>query len=88
MEFKGYLFALLSGIIWGSIGIFGTKLNQVGFTGNEITFLRLFFAAIFGLLYIGFSKKKLSIFMIPKRLIKDVLIIGIVTQGLMNIFLF
>ncbi|MGL6065214.1 MAG: DMT family transporter [Fusobacteriaceae bacterium] len=88
MEFKGYLFALLSGIIWGSIGIFGTKLNQVGFTGNEITFLRLFFAAIFGLLYIGFSQKKLSIFMIPKRLIKDVLIIGIVTQGLMNIFLF
>ncbi|MGL5123317.1 MAG: DMT family transporter [Fusobacteriaceae bacterium] len=88
MEFKGYFFSLLAGVIWGFIGIFGTKLNQIGFTGNEITFLRLFFAAIFGLLYIGILKKKLSAFIIPQKLIKHVFIIGIVTQGLMNIFLF
>lgn len=88
MEFKGYLFALLAGLIWGSIGIFGTKLNQVGFNGNEIAFLRLLFAGIFGLLYIGFTQKKLSTFIIPQKLIKDVFLIGIVTQGFMNIFLF
>lgn len=78
----GTLFALAAGITWGVLGWYGSYFGRLGLTGNEIAFIRLFFAFLAGLFYLISSKD------INKRVgresIKYILAIGAI-QGLMNI---
>jgi DME family drug/metabolite transporter len=83
MEEKGYGFAFLAGITWGTIGIISYYLKQTGVGAFEIAFLRLFCAFLpMFIFYIFKDKKKLKI---KKENIKHSLLIGIISQGIMGI---
>lgn len=85
---KGYLLAIFSGIFWGSLGYFGSKLNSYGFNGNEVAFLRMFFGCIWGMLYMFSDRKQRSTMRLKKDSIKYIILIGVVTQGLLNLFFY
>lgn len=86
MEEKGYGFAFLAGITWGTIGIISYYLGQTGIGPFEIAFLRLFFAFLpMFIFYIFKDKKKLKI---KKENIKHSLFIGIISQGIMGIAMY
>ncbi|UUV17468.1 DMT family transporter [Fusobacteria bacterium ZRK30] len=83
MEEKGYGFAFLAGITWGTIGIISYYLGQTGVGPFEITFLRLFSAFLpMFIFYMVRDKEKLKI---KKESIKHALLIGIISQGIMGI---
>jgi drug/metabolite transporter, DME family len=83
MEEKGYGFAFLAGITWGTIGIISYFLGQTGVGPFEIAFLRLSFAFLpLFIFYAVRDKKKLKI---KKENIKHALLIGIISQGIMGI---
>lgn len=83
MEEKGYGFAFLAGITWGSIGIISYYLGKTGVGPFEVAFLRLFSAFIpMFIFYMITDKKKLKI---RKENIKHALLIGIISQGIMGI---
>lgn len=86
---RGYILALSAGISWGFLGFFGSRLSEYGFTGNEIAFLRMFFGFLWGMSYI-FSDKKQRKDLKKIRLdsLKYIILVGVVTQGLLNLFFY
>ena len=53
----GYIFVILAATFWGTLGIVVTYLKDAGFNSYEISFFRLFFAAILMFIYIFFPTK-------------------------------
>ncbi|MGL4687978.1 MAG: DMT family transporter [Fusobacteriaceae bacterium] len=88
MEIKGYFYGGLAGVLWGTSGMFGKKISELGLNGSEVTFVKMFFATILGLIFLFYTERKLSFFKVPKKTIKNIFFIGVLTQGLMNVFLF
>lgn len=86
MELTGIFFALGAGITWGFLGIFGVYLERLGLNGNEVAFVRLFSAFLTGFIYI-LCKSKIKK-TISKENIKNIALIGIITQGCMNLFFY
>ncbi|MGL4252692.1 MAG: DMT family transporter [Fusobacteriaceae bacterium] len=85
---KGYLLAVCSGVFWGFLGFYGSKLNSYGFTGNEVAFLRMFFGFLCGMIYLFSSKENRKNLKISRSSIKYIMLIGVVTQGLLNLFFY
>jgi len=83
MEEKGYGFAFLAGITWGTIGIISYYLKQTGVGPFEIAFLRLFCA--FLPMFIFYIFKDINKLKIKKENIKHFLLIGVISQGMMGI---
>lgn len=86
MELNGYLYALSAGATWGFLGIYGAYLSRYGLTGNDIAFVRLFFGFIAGVVYIIKNKNINRVVSLDN--IKNIAVIGIVTQGVMNLLLY
>ncbi len=82
----GYIYALSAGITWALLGIYGTTLSRYGLTGNDVGFIRMFFGFIAGMVYIW--KDKTIKKTIAVESIRHMVIIGVVTQGIMNIMLY
>lgn len=85
---KGYIFAALAGISWGLLGLYGVKLHNLGFNSNEIAFSRMLFGFLTGFFFLLSDKKGRQNLKIKKSSIKYILIIGFVTQGLLNILFY
>lgn len=88
MEFKGYLYAGLAGLLWGLLGFYGVNLNRLGYSGNEIAFTRMFFGFVAGLVYMLTDKKRRKALKVHPSNIKYIIGIGLITQALMNIFFY
>lgn len=88
MGIKGYFYGILAGVLWGTSGMFGKKISELGLNGGEVTFVKMFFATILGFIFLIYNERKLSFFKIPKKSLKNIFFIGILTQALMNVFLF
>ena len=58
---KGYLFAILSGITFGTNGLFALPLYERGFSTPSVLFYRFFLGAILIEFYILFTKKTFRI---------------------------
>ncbi len=86
MEKKGYTFAFLAGVGWGTIGIISYYLGKTGIGPFEIAFLRLFFGFLimFSFYFIR-DRQKISI---KKEELKHAIIIGIISQGIMSLALY
>ena len=82
----GYIFVILAATFWGTLGIVVTYLKDAGFNSYEISFFRLFFAAILMLIYIFFSDRQK--FKISGKKLMFCLLVGVISQGLFNLFYF
>ena len=47
----GYLYIVMAGMFWSTIGLFTTNLNKVGLSTEEISFLRLSVGCLILVLY-------------------------------------
>lgn len=88
MELKGYLFAAFAGLLWGLLGFYGVTLNKFGYSGHEIAFTRMFFGFLAGLVYMLSDRKRRKALKVNSSGVKYVLAIGVITQALMNLFLY
>jgi drug/metabolite transporter (DMT)-like permease len=86
MEQKGYGFAFLAGVAFGTNGIISFFLRKTGVGPYEQTFLRLFFAFFITFVFYMISDRKLL--KIEKKEINHILLIGIISQGLMGVTLY
>ncbi|MGL4402298.1 MAG: DMT family transporter [Fusobacteriaceae bacterium] len=86
MEFKGYLYAGVTGLLWGLLGFYGINLNKYGYSGNEIAFTRMFFGFLAGFVYMLSDKKRRKALKVHPSNMKYILAIGIIPQALMNLF--
>jgi drug/metabolite transporter (DMT)-like permease len=82
----GYIFVILAATFWGSLGTVVTYLKDAGFNSYEISFFRLFFATILMFIYILFSDRKK--FKISGKKLIFCLLVGVISQGLFNLFYF
>ncbi|MGL6115066.1 MAG: DMT family transporter [Cetobacterium sp.] len=85
---NGYFCAVMAGLIWGLIGISTLNLSDLGMNTYEISFLRVLYAFILGMIYLHFSdkEKRTTFKAVPKNIWKYIILTGIVCQGLLNIF--
>lgn len=88
MEFKGYLYAGMAGLLWGLLGFYGVNLNKFGYSGNEIAFTRMLFGFLAGFVYMLSDKKRRKALKVHPSNIKYIIAIGVITQALMNIFFY
>lgn len=78
----GYLYILLAGLFWSSIGLFTTNLNNAGLSTAEISFLRLSMGCLILVLYAII--KNPNLLKISKKGLIYAIIIGLLCQGLFN----
>lgn len=78
----GYLYILLAGLFWSSIGLFTTNLSNAGLSTEEISFLRLSTGCIILIIYVLIKNPRLL--KISKRGLIYSIIIGLLCQGLFN----
>ena len=83
----GYLFVLIAGVLWGSIGFFVRKLNEIG-VGTELTaFMRIFCAwlILIPLLGVMSLRSGKNYFRISLKGLLQCVLMGVVTQALFNL---
>lgn len=78
----GYLFIVMAGLFWSTIGLFTTNLANAGLSTEEISFLRLTGGCLILVIYALI--KNPSLFKISKRGLFYSIIIGILCQGMLN----
>ena len=82
----GYFYVLMAGVLWGSIGFFVRKLNEIGADTALTSFMRIFCAwiiLIFILSAMSLRSGKIF-FRISKKGLIQCLIMGVVTQAMFN----
>ena len=78
----GYLYIVMAGMFWSTIGLFTTNLNKVGLSTEEISFLRLSVGCLILVLYALI--KNPSLLKISKQGLCYSIVIGIACQGFFN----
>ena len=83
----GYILVLCAGILWGSIGFFVRKLNELGADTELTAFMRIFCAWVILIpLLMGMSLKSgRNYFKISKKGLLQCFIMGLVTQAFFNL---
>ena len=83
----GYILVLCAGILWGSIGFFVRKLNELGADTELTAFMRIFCAWVILIpLLMGISLKSgRNYFKISKKGLLQCFIMGLVTQAFFNL---
>lgn len=84
-DFKNYAFIFISGSLWGTIGLFVKLMDSFGSTSSYTSFLRLFIG-FFLLVIITLVKDGAAGFRVSKRTLISCLLLGVVCQGIYNIF--
>jgi drug/metabolite transporter (DMT)-like permease len=54
-----YFFVIIAAVLWGTLGIFGKKLNEFGFSPSQVVFIRAIGASITLILFVLFKDRKL-----------------------------
>lgn len=78
----GYLYIVMAGMFWSTIGLFTTNLNKVGLSTEEISFLRQSVGCLILVLYALI--KNPSLLKISKKGLCYSIVIGIACQGFFN----
>ena len=84
-EQRGILDVLIGATLWGSIGVFVLFMNQFGSTSILTCFLRMAFAFVI-LLVMTVYQFGWSAFIIDKKSLLACLLLGLICQGIYNIF--
>ena len=83
---KGYLYILIAGTLWATLGLLGDILMKNGLTPEQVAFVRLFLG--FVVLSVYCRAKNRELLKISKKGIVYSVIIGIICQGLFNLCYF
>ncbi|MGL4911306.1 MAG: DMT family transporter, partial [Romboutsia sp.] len=78
----GYIYILLAGMFWSTIGLFTTNLNNAGLSTEEISFLRLSVGCLVLVIYA--LVKNTSLLKISKKGLIYSVAIGLLCQGMFN----
>lgn len=81
---RKYALIMLSGILWGTIGLFVKVLDAKGSTSEYTTFMRMFFAFLL-LLVITLIKEGAAPFRISRRTMLSCALLGFVSMSLNNL---
>ena len=81
---RKYTLIMLSGILWGTIGLFIKVLDAKGSTSEYTTFMRMTFAFLF-LLALTLVKEGTAAFRIGKRTMLSCALLGFVSMSLNNL---
>lgn len=84
-DIRGYLLVFIAGLLWGTIGLFVKEMSLRGAGALQISFLRVTFA-FFVMMIIALIRGGIGIFKISKKQILYSALLGIVCQGIYNIF--
>ena len=84
-EFKSFVNVFISGCLWGTIGLFVKLMEVSGSTSSYTSFLRLFFGFLL-LVLLTVSLDGLKAFRIGRKTLLSCILLGIVCQGIFNIF--
>ena len=79
------LYVFASGILWGTIGLFVNELASLGASGSLISFMRMFFALVV-MTAAALAKHGKNIILRDKKALLFCALIGIISNGLFNIF--
>ncbi|MBR3124912.1 MAG: EamA family transporter [Mogibacterium sp.] len=82
--FRKYVLIMLSGILWGTIGLFVKVLDAKGSTSEYTTFMRMTFAFLL-LLVITLVKEGTASFRVGKRTLLSCALLGFVSMSLNNL---
>ncbi len=85
-ELRGYLCVLMAAFFWGLLGIMANFAGSYGLGAYETSFMRLFFGAV--ILGGGMLVLKPGTFRVDRRVLLFCMVIGVISQGLFNIFYF
>ncbi len=80
----GYILLFITGVLWGTIGIFIKQMDLAGSTPAETSFLRMFFAFLIMLIFC-FIRGGWRSLMIDRKALLHCVLLGIVCQGISNI---
>ena len=83
---RGYFSVGISVFFWGTLGLIVTTMKGKGFSSFDTAFIRLFFGFTILSIMICFSDRKK--FKIEKKGLLFCLMMGLITQGLFNLFYF
>ena len=81
---KGYLMVLLTGTLWGTIGLFATILNNLGMEPFTVAFYRLLSASVLLIPVMLWQGKGLSLFRISRKGLFSCFLVGLVAQAVYN----
>ena len=75
----------ISGLLWGTIGIFVKGLASLGADGSLIGFLRMFFAFVI-ILAVSLVKNGRNVILRDRRALFYCILLGLICNGLFNVF--
>ena len=79
------LYIFISGILWGTIGIFVKTLSSLGADSSLIMFMRMFFAFVI-MFTVAFVTHGRKIILHDRKALIFCALLGIISNGLFNIF--
>lgn len=82
---KGYLMVLLTGTLWGTIGLFATILNNLGMEPFPVAFYRLLFASGLLVPVLIVQGRGFSLFRISRRGLISSALVGVISQAVYNL---
>lgn len=82
---KGYLMVLITGTLWGTIGLFATILNNLGMEPFPVAFYRLLFASGLLIPVLIVQGKGFSLFKISRRGLISSALVGVISQAVYNL---
>ncbi len=83
---KAYFQVFFAAVLWGTIGLFGTILGNMGMKSTEISFYRLLSASVLLAIVLLVKGKGLSLFRISRKGLVSCMLIGFICQAIYNIF--
>ena len=81
---RKYMLIILSGVLWGTIGMFIKILYEKGSSSEYTTFLRMFFGFLL-LFLITLIKEGAGAFVISRRMLLSCVLLGVVSMSLNNL---
>jgi len=82
--YRKYILIILSGVLWGTIGLFIKILYAKGSSSEYTTFLRMFFAFLL-LFLITLIKEGAGAFAISRRMLFSCVLLGVVSMSINNL---
>lgn len=81
----GYLMVLLTGTLWGTIGLFSTILNNLGMESFAVAFYRLLSASLLLIPVMIWQGKGFGLFRVSRKGLMSSLLVGLIAQALYNL---
>ena len=82
--YRKYILIILSGVLWGTIGMFIKILDAKGSSSEYTTFLRMFFGFLL-LFLITLIKEGAGAFAISRRMLFSCVLLGVVSMSINNL---